>query len=209
VTAPPASSGSWADELYARLAPIAYADGDNGWALLHFCSSLGTMFQPIRDLVRDSDDGPGWSALLDIDRCPDSYLGYLAQLHGVSLLPQLAGQSDADYATEMRDWIKRADGLNRGSADAIKAAAERRLTGTKFVEVIERDQDPYALTVVTRVTETPDPAGTYQDALSQKPAGLWPFQVITADLPVWQEGDVTWDSVAAGVTWNSATTSDV
>lgn len=169
----PESTGSFCDELYRRMLPLAYADEENGWALFHLCCVIGSMFQPIEDLVRDSDAGPGWSAIYDIDRCPSEGLPWLAQFRGVSLPPQIAGQSDEDYDLEMRDWIRRADGMNRGGPDAIVAAAQRRLTGTKTVTLSERDGgDAYQLVVSTLDDETPDPDGTLADIVSQKPAGL-------------------------------------
>jgi hypothetical protein len=141
--------------------------------LRHFVGSFSLPFELIEDFVRDSDDGPGWSALVDIDRCPSWALGWLAQFRGVSLPPQLQGQSDLEYDIEMRDWIKRADGFNRGSVDAIVAAAQRRLTDTKTVIVSQRDGgDPDQIVVTTLDPETPDPAGTLLDILSQKPWGL-------------------------------------
>jgi hypothetical protein len=195
----PASSGSWADELYNRLLPIAYADEENGWPLLHFCSALGTMFQDVRDLVRDTDDGPGWSALFDIDRCPPFALAYLAQFRGVTLPSQLAGQSDADYDAFARDYIRRADGKRRGSPDAIVAAAQRRLTGTRFVDLIERyGGSAWQLVVVTLSEETPDHAGTLNDIVSQKPAGIVLTHVI-ADSLIIEELDGTIDGLSGAI----------
>jgi len=173
----PASSGSFADDLYRLLEPLARIDGGdeaNGWALLHLVSAIGVPFQAIVDVVYEADDGtPGYAILMDADTCPTWALPWLAQFRGVRLPPIAVGELEADYWLAMRERIKRADGQNRGSVDALVAAAQRFLTGTKSVYVTERwGTDPYALHVNTVVSETPDPAAVLAALLEQKPAGL-------------------------------------
>jgi len=160
---------SFAERLYVSLAPLAQQDASYGWSLLILCNAIGLMFQDVEDLVRDSPDGPGYSELLDLDRCPSWALPWLGQLVGVRLLP---GASDA----ENRARIASTDGWKRGTPAALEAAIKATLTGSQSVVIRERDpagaDPPYTLTVRTLVAETPDSAATLSAALSQKPAGL-------------------------------------
>lgn len=126
----------------------------------------------VEELARDSDDGPGWSALVDVDRCPTYALPWLAQLAGVSLLPIAAGETEEAWDASMRERIRRADARSRGRPDAIRAAAERQLTGTKWLIFNERAGDPYVLGVATRLDETPDQAAVQRAIREQKPAGI-------------------------------------
>ena len=162
--APPVVS-QFASDLYEDLEPLAYADAENGYALLTLCGALGALFQPIDDLVRDSPDGPGWSSLLDIDRSPTDALPWLAQFVGVQLTP---GLSDA----QERAQIRAETGMQRGTVASIKAAAAKLLTGTQTVQLIERTPDPYSFTVITAADETPDPAAVEAALMAAKPAGL-------------------------------------
>jgi hypothetical protein len=59
---------SFAARMYVALAPLAQQDPQSAWSLLTLCNAIGTMFQLLDDFVRDSPDGPGWSALMDVNR---------------------------------------------------------------------------------------------------------------------------------------------
>lgn len=150
----PASTGSFADELYEQLGPLAHADEEHGWALLHFLSAVGHPFQLIEDLARDSDLGPGWSALLDVDRCPAWALRWLGQFVGVTVPPQ-GGQDPAAWEADARQRIRNQEGQQRGTPAAIRAAAARYLTGTKTVILTERAGSAYRLAVRTLKSEVP------------------------------------------------------
>ena len=157
---------TFAARLYTALAPVARVDPQNAWSLLILCNALGTMFQLLDDYVRDSPEGPGWSALMDLDRCPPEALPWLAQFAGVRMLP---GLTDA----QQRDRVKSTDGFRRGTVAAIVAAAQHTLTGAKTVAITERvGGDAYALTINTYANETPDTLATYNALLAAKPAGL-------------------------------------
>lgn len=158
---------SFAARLYVALAPLARQDDLNEWSLLILCNAIGTMFQLLDDLVRDSPDGPGWSILMDADRCPDVALPWLAQFVGVRVLPD----STAD---EQRARLKATDGFHRGTPAAIRAAVAATLTGTQTVVLRERDGSAYRLSLSTLDTETPDKAKTQAAFYAQKPAGLVP-----------------------------------
>lgn len=162
---------SFAARLFGMLAPLAQLDGDNAWSLLILCNAIGTQYQQVEDWVRDTPDGPGWSLLLDVNRCPPEALGWLAQLVGVRLLP---GATDA----QNRERVTSTDGFNRGTPAAIIGAARATLTGNRSVFLIERDSTvaapdyAYYLTVETYRGQTPDPAATQRAILAQKPGGI-------------------------------------
>lgn len=154
-----------AEELYAALAPFAYMDEQLGWPMLHQCQAAIGPLQAVADMVRDSAAGPGWSALVDVDRCPDSALPWLAQAAGVVLAPNLT-------ADQQRALIRLEPAQARGTIASIVAAAQRTLTGEKRVVVKERDGSAYKLTVRTFTSETPDSALVLAALLEQKPAGI-------------------------------------
>ena len=97
---PPSSltPDTFAARLYDALAPLATQDSSNAWALLILCNAIGLMYQDVEDLVRDSPDGPGWSSLLDLDRCPSWALDWLGQFAGVRIP---FGLTDA----QRRAWV--------------------------------------------------------------------------------------------------------
>lgn len=167
--ASPPTLESFADDIYDALLPLAWLDGQTGWHLALYCGAIGTMFQAVADVARDTPEGPGWSAVMDLDRCPDAWLEWLAQFAGVTVIP---GSTPA----EMRERIARTDGFKRGTPDAIRAAAQATLTGNRIVVFRERDSSapdpPYTLEVVTLTGETPNPAATRAAILAQKPGGI-------------------------------------
>lgn len=157
---------SFADALYDALLPLAWQDAAVGFHLAYFCGSIGTMFQAVADVARDDEDGPGWSAVVDVNRCPDAWLGWLAQFVGVSLVP-------GTTPDEQRTRILSTDGFRRGTVEAIRSAAQLHLTDSRAVIFTERfGGDAYVLAIRTLLLETPDPAVTRADILAAKPAGI-------------------------------------
>lgn len=196
---------TFAARLYAMLAPLAAEDERTGWSLLTYVNALGVMFQLIEDWVRDSEDGPGWSLLLDINRCPPEALPWLAQFAGVRLV---AGQTDA----QDRQRILSTGGFQRGTRAAMIGAAQATLTGAKTVLFRERSGNPaqspeyaYVLGVTTYASQTPDPTATRNALLGQKPAGIV-LNYATTPGQTWQQlrdSGRTWAQVkAAYATWN-------
>lgn len=142
-------------------------DESSGWQLLRFVESFGVEMGVVDDIVRDSDDGPGWSVVFDIDRVPIAYLPFLAQFIGVRI--GLSNLSDA----EKRARVKNAEGFKRGTRPAMIQAAKSLLTGTKRVKVLERfEGNANAVRVQTYLAETPDAPGVEAEVRKQKPAGL-------------------------------------
>lgn len=157
---------SFAARYYESMAPLAWMDASTGYALALFCGALGTMFQPVEDVARDTPEGPGWSAVVDLTRCPAAWLPWLAQFIGVTVP---AGATDA----QARAWIAETDGFNRGTPAAIRAAAAATLTGSQTVVLQERlGGDAYALGAYTIATETPSVTQTRAAIVAQKPGGI-------------------------------------
>jgi hypothetical protein len=159
--------------LYRMLAPLAQFDPFNAWSLLVYLNAAARPYELVEAWVRDTEQGPGWSLLLDVDRCPPEALPWLAQLVGVRLIP---GAS----ADDSRARIRAVGGFHRGTRQAIYAAAKQTLTGAQNVFITERAATPegppvwgaYYLDVMTYANETPSQFETLQAILSQKPAGL-------------------------------------
>lgn len=158
------------DSLTADFQP--YLVDDDG-SLQTFLQALSGGFEQIDSVIRDTDDGPGWSALLDANRCPVWALRWLGQLVGVAIVPGTPEEA-------ARNAIRTPAGWRRGTPQAIIDAVRPTLTGTQTVILLERDTDAYHLTVATFTDETPDTAATEAAALSQKPAGLLMDVVTTA-----------------------------
>jgi hypothetical protein len=92
---PPPTLESFAANLYASLAPLAWVDDQVEWSLAKFSGAFGEMFQAVEDVARDTPEGPGWSAVVDITRCPSGWLGWLAQFVGVSVSSRARGESSS------------------------------------------------------------------------------------------------------------------
>lgn len=192
--------GTAADRFYSRLEPIAGPDPENGLALQGLVAALAGPGQIIDDVVRDSDTHEAWSMVLDPDFSPEWVLPWLAQFPGVRLLP-------ADTVQEQRDRIRQAAGFYRGTVRAIREATQRTLIGTKGVQVLTRASgDRWAMTVITRTSETPDAVVAERDARSQKPVGVV-LTFVTTDEPIIDEFTRTIDSITAVI--DSLTVADV
>jgi hypothetical protein len=151
----------FADRLIEAMQPYVNIDNEGHFVLL--CQAIGAMFQPVEDLSADQDDGtPGWTIILDINRIPAAYLGYLAQFVGVRLQDGLTDD-------QQRARVAGTGGFQRGRPASIIAAAQQHLTGGQHVILRERDGSAWRYTVITFTTETPDPAQTLVDLLEQKP----------------------------------------
>lgn len=175
---PPAelAPDTFAGRLYAMLEPLAQLDIQAGWSLLILVNAIGTAYQLVEDWVRDTPDGPGWSLLLDVNRCPPEALPWLGQFAGVRIPPALVVDADR------RAWVASTDGFKRGTRAAIIGAARATLTGAQTVVFRERDgaamghpgspDYAYGLTVITYTSQTPNPTATLNAILSQKPGGI-------------------------------------
>lgn len=157
--------GTFGQDLYDALEPMAWEDEQLGWPLAYFSEGMGVMFQEVEDYARDGLLGPGWSIIVDLDRALPKGLPWLAQFVGVVTDPSLDD-------TTQRDRIRNAAGWRRGTKASMIAAAQAFLTGTKVVLFRERDTSAYHLQVRTYASQTPDSTRVLNALLSQKPAGI-------------------------------------
>jgi hypothetical protein len=146
-----------AERMYAGLQPLAYDDHLYDYALLHYCETFIGQLQLVEDLVRDDPviDAPGWSILLDIDRCPYLALPWLGQFVGVTTPEKLATETYAAHEARIREYIRATGGFNRGTVSSIIAAVQQFIGGTKEVILIERDSSPYHFQIKSRYSQTP------------------------------------------------------
>lgn len=117
-------------------------DAQQDYILLKYLDGAGQLLQRINDLCQDTAAGPGWSQILDVNRCPTYALPWLAQLIGVRFSPYQ--NTDA----LQRAAIQSEQGFTRGTPAALAAAASRYLKPNQTVTIFERDTDPYHFTVV-------------------------------------------------------------
>lgn len=178
----------WGERLQERTAPLAPDDAAHGDAHAALAGAMAAALQRVAEIY-DPDEGAPGSPLVDVDRCPEWALPWLAQLVGVAIPVGM----DPDTA---REAIRSVAGWKRGTPAALRAAAGFHLTGSKTVYFRERDPSgtdpPYTLEVVTRTSETPDPAAVLAELKRQKPAGIvltyrtvagWDYQELTATGP--------------------------
>jgi len=158
--------GSFADRLYAELAPFARLDKPDAQGRKHLwilCDAIGTMFQQVEDLTSLRPDGlDGYATLVDATSIPAAWLGYVGQFVGVVLR---AGLTD----DAQRAWVIQRRVSLRGRPKTMIEDIQETLTGTQFCQVVERVGTPWHFTVVTKPSETPDPAKTQRQILNHKP----------------------------------------
>lgn len=121
------------------------ADQDESGLLLQWLAGIGQSLQRIDSLCRDGFDtngnpAPGYSQLLDIDRCPTAALPWLAQFLGVRLNTNLRDD-------QQRYAIANPQGFGRGTPAAIVAAVNQYLSPGYTASLIERDTSPYHLSI--------------------------------------------------------------
>lgn len=199
------SLGTLAEEVYEdlymfherTLEDTVVTDGELGWPLLTYFGLLAKRWQPVEDLVRDTNAGPGWSALFDLYRIPDEALPWLGQVFGVEMLSGMT-------PFQMRERILGTDGFKRGTPDAVAVAARRRLTGNRTAIVTERwGGDPNRTAVVTFKGETPETDwDSRRDKVRKTPGliSLWSMDNNPGDLATPDSvGDRTATAANAGV----------
>jgi hypothetical protein len=125
--------------LFDQTGPAGAADATG--TLLAWLDGPGKTLQVLDDLARDTATDPGWSVVLDVNRCPTYVLPWLAQFVGVRF--NSTTLTDAQQRTAIRSEA----GFARGSLASIRGTAQRYLTGSMQVTISERTTDPYHLTV--------------------------------------------------------------
>lgn len=190
---------SFATDMTTRLGGLLDYDPDRvGLAL---CQACENMFGGLDVIVQDSDDGPGWSAVLDPDRAPASWLPWTGALYGVQVT---IGAPEPDQREEVRELPAQ----HRGTTLAMVKALKRTLGGNRNVRVTERYTGAYRIKFLTSPSETLDAVKSLAAIKTQKPGGLALFYEVT-DSSVWNETTLRWNEVADGVTWNNAEIGEV
>jgi hypothetical protein len=131
--------------------------------MAHVAGALATMLDRLYGYAHDAE--APWGSLFDAEQAPGEALEHVGQYVGV----QLPGNLDA---AARRIRVRETDGQRRGTLAALVGAAKQHLTGTRRVEIVERDGSAYRFTVTTYTAETPDPARVRAALDEQKPAGL-------------------------------------
>lgn len=117
------------------------SDAANGYTFLLWLDGMGSQQQVIDNLCRDEGVNPGWSILMDIERCPTYALPWLAQF--------LGGRFTSLQTTDaqMRETILLGCGLRRGTIGHMEWVGLSFLNPGGSVVVNERTTDPYHFTV--------------------------------------------------------------
>jgi hypothetical protein len=192
--------GAAADMILRALAPVIQVWSDSEPALDAIAAALMAPVELVDQVVRDTATIPAWQAIRDPDAAPAEFLPWLAQHVGVQLQP-----GDSEVAQRAR--ISQTAGFDAGTVKAIVTNVQRTLTGTKTVRVLERvSGDPWAMTVITRTSETPDAAAAQAAALEQTPAWIV-LTFVTSNAPLIDEGTRIIDAGTATI--DTATLADV
>lgn len=161
------------EQLYADLGEGITRGDESGHVLLAFLEAWGHLVGDVDDRVRATDEGAGWEQELDVDttRSP----AWLGQFVGVTIP---AGTT----LTRSRELVRERRAFRRGSPAALREAAQAHLTGTRRVDLYERDGGAaYQLRVITYTSETPDPSAVRAALEAEKPAGLvLTYEVLSA-----------------------------
>lgn len=161
---------------------------------------------------------PPGRALQDPAVAPLWALAHAALYVGARLPGRLPGESDAAYTARARDAVVYPIGIKRGSHEAVRRAVQPLLTGTKFVGITDQaGGDPYALTVRTITSETPNPTlvqkvieGDYVSGgvRGSIRAELKLTYIVSASV-AFAEATKRWNAVAGTVTFANVQTGDV
>jgi hypothetical protein len=192
---------SLADEVLEQLAPLTRAFPDPAGTLDAVVRALTGPAEVVATAARATETRAAWSAVRDPDDCPPSWLDWLGQHAGEFFEP---GVTEDQKRQQIRDTPH----IHRGQIATLIAQVEPTLVGQRSVRVIPRaGGNPWNLTVLTRTSETPDPAASEAAARFRKAAGV-KLTFLVSDAPVWDEGTLAWDDAAAKP-WDDIVLGDV
>lgn len=150
---------SFADRVLAGLGPTFTAQA--GPLLADLVGALVSEIEATDELLQPAVGG--WAGAFDLTTTPDPT--WLGRLTGTPLPGGLTLAEQRAYILARPNW-------RRGTPAALLAAVAATLTGTRNVEITERDGSPWQLTIHTFEAETPDPDASLAAALTQKPVGI-------------------------------------
>lgn len=144
-TGPDVADDTW--ELWGYLPEfLQISDQNNGYPFLLWLNGICSQLQIIDDLCRDTEQGIGWSVVMDVGRCPNFALPWLAQFVGVNIPGNIMGTTP-QQDTAMRQAILAKNSFARGSVLGIVNGILAILGSGASVRIIERWPDPYSLTI--------------------------------------------------------------
>jgi hypothetical protein len=216
------------ERMYVRLPQgVRVIDAVNDYPLKRYISSIADIESEVDTLIErfrylttedrnnpqessapfDSDGGYGTTSdLVDGATADSAWLPWLAQVLGVDISVLQSEQEIRDTLTSGR--------FQAGSMNAIIAAVQSVLTGTKYVQVYANTSDPlhigaatmWDVLIVTRTSETPGFAAIVDmvNRKNAKPAGVRLYHStaestwddIESALPTWDDWDShTWNDI--------------
>jgi len=210
------------ERLYYRLPAFMRRDDalQGTWPLKRYlsviCDELGgleALFDRINYVTTADGGAPGdTSDLVNATTADDAWVRWLAQLYGVTSLPN--SQTTAQIRLNAQSF---ASSWRAGTKAAIAAAAGAALTGTKFALVFDHSNDtaglnagtPWDVLIYTLPSETASTAAVIQAVLDAgaKPAGVTLYAV--TGLASWdtvQALAATWDAIEALGSWDAVQT---
>ena len=118
---------------------------------------------PVDELLQPTDRG--WPAAFDVDTTPDP--AWVGEATGTTVPRGLSIEDQRAYVRDRASW-------RRGTPGAIKGAVGQLLTGTRRVDLFERDGSPWHLRVQTYSAESGgvDVDDLVDAAGTQKPVGI-------------------------------------
>lgn len=196
--------GVTSDRMYRRL-PEFYRVADIGqdYALLRLIASVNDQVSDMEEIVN------GWyqnATLVDPQHADVTWLPWLAQLVGVEL-------NTATTEQAQRDAIQYASaGWSAGTKQAMMAAAQSALTGTKHVELYTRsvttagDGTVWDILLVTSLLETPSVPAVLQAVVDKgaKPAGVvLHHRAYSITWATFEATYPTWNAIEAKGSWQA------
>lgn len=118
---------------------------------------------PVDELLQPTDRG--WPAAFDVDTTPDP--AWVGEATGTTVPRSLSVEDQRAYVRDRASW-------RRGTPRAVKGAVAELLTGTRRVDLFERDGSPWHLRVQTYSAESAglNEADLVAAAGTQKPVGI-------------------------------------